>query len=111
MPRVSLRRACAAVAQVAAVRADHVLVFKQLSGSHQVEVPFTAKRAADYRRGMVLSCTFVGLSDGSLFMTDCGYVFPSFYAPAIRSADDFGPFDEVELVMEQAAADAAAAAP
>lgn len=89
------------VAQVVSVEeADHTVVLQELFSdtSRQVAVPFTAKRAADFRPGMAMGCTLVTLSDGSCFITDWGYVFPSFYAPLITSKEAFGPFDHPELV-------------
>jgi hypothetical protein len=64
----------------------------------QLEVPFTPKAAAQYRVGMVLYATFAHLSDGSVFLAERGYVFPSFFAPLVTCADDFGPYDVAPLL-------------
>lgn len=84
--------------EVLAVQPDHKIVFQELGGSRKFTIPFTEKRAADFLPGMVLCATFVTLSDGTVFVTDWGYIYPTFYAPRMDHEIDFGPFNLVQLV-------------
>lgn len=81
-----------------AVNADHSVVFKQLGGDETYTIPFSAKRAPDFRPGMVMIATFVTLSNGDMFATDWGYVYPTYYAPVMDHKYDFGPLENVQLV-------------
>jgi len=54
------------------------------------EVQLSARRAADLQPGMVMGASIVELSDGSSFVTDWGYVYPSFYAAVADHKEEFG---------------------
>lgn len=77
---------------------DHKIGFQEWQGSQHFTVQFTACRAADFIPGMVLSATVVTLSDGTSFMTDWNYVFPTYYVPHLTGKEDWDPYDPVDLV-------------
>ncbi|KAF8059999.1 hypothetical protein HT031_004937 [Scenedesmus sp. PABB004] len=108
------RRALAAARarQVTSVNADHSVTLTPHGGGASHTVPFSAKRAADLLPGQVIIVTLVHLSDGSVFATDWGYVWPTYYAPHMDHSHDFGPQGIVSLVYgaAPAAGDKAAAA-
>jgi hypothetical protein len=83
------------------VRPDSKVVFHEFKGSRKFTVPFSAKRAADFIPGMVMSATLVRLSNGYTFATEWGYVYPTFWIPFTNKAE-FGPYDDVELVYAKA---------
>lgn len=90
--------------QVTAVRPDNTVVFRAADGSGtQHEVPFSAKRAADVRPGMVMALTFVTLSDGTKYATDWGYIHPTYYAPVMDHVEVFGANHLVPLAPLAAA--------
>lgn len=84
--------------EIKAVNPDNSVVFKQYGGEQTYTVPFSAKRAADIQPGMVMIATLVTLSNGDIFATDWGYVYPTYYAPVMDHAYDFGPNKNVQLV-------------
>eukprot|EP00879_Flechtneria_rotunda_P001274 GHRR01001422.1.p1 GENE.GHRR01001422.1~~GHRR01001422.1.p1 ORF type:complete len:307 (+),score=90.27 GHRR01001422.1:1674-2594(+) len=84
--------------KVLSVNRDNSVVFKQLDTDKQFTIPFSAKRAADLLPGMVMIATLVTLSDGTMFATDWGYVYPTYYAPVMDHQVDFGPYGNVQLV-------------
>eukprot|EP00775_Hariotina_reticulata_P007001 gene7001-7215_t len=75
---------------VQAVKTDSTVVFKQKGGSKRFNVKLSSKRAADLLPGMLVMATIVELSDGSVFMTDWGYTYPTYYAPVADHQEDFG---------------------
>ncbi|KAF6255483.1 hypothetical protein COO60DRAFT_1535092 [Scenedesmus sp. NREL 46B-D3] len=83
---------------IKAVNPDNSVVFKQYGGEQTYSVPFSAKRAADILPGMVMIATLVKLSNGDMYATDWGYVYPTYYAPVMDHAYDFGPNKNVQLV-------------
>jgi hypothetical protein len=77
---------------------DHRIVFQEWRGTKHFTVQFSAKRAADFVPGMVMCASFVTLSDGRSFITDWGYVAPSYYTPYMTSEEEMGPYQCFELV-------------
>lgn len=84
--------------QVISVNPDSSITFRQYQGTQEYTIPFSEKRAGDFLPGMLMIATFVTLSDGTQYVTDWGYVYPTFYAPAMDHAFDFGPNGNVQLV-------------
>lgn len=80
---------------------DSTITFRQYQGDQQYTIQFSKKRAADFLPGMVIMATFVELSDGTLYATDWGYVYPTFYAPQMDHANDYGEVGIVQLVYKQ----------
>lgn len=84
--------------QVVSVNPDSSVTFRQYKGHSKYTIPFSEKRAADFIPGMIMIATFVTLSDGTQFVTDWGYVYPTYYAPLMDHAHDFGAVGNVQLV-------------
>lgn len=85
-------------AQVERVRPDHQIDFREWQGSQRYTVQFSAYRAADFLPGMVLSATIVTLSDGTCFMADIGYCYPTYYVPHLAGREDFEAGTPADLV-------------
>jgi hypothetical protein len=80
------------------VRPDNTILFQEWKGSQQFVVQFSARRAADFRPGQVICCTFVTLSNGAHFVTDWGYTFPTYYAHCLNSKQDFACYGKAQLL-------------
>jgi hypothetical protein len=80
------------------VRPDNTILFQEWKGSQQFTAQFSARRAADFRPGQVICCTFVTLSNGSHFVTDWGYTFPAYYAHCLTGKQDFACYGKAQLL-------------